>query len=142
MTTFSQLAKVNKRKTKKFKDNRLHLQQCPQKKATCLKVFIMTPRKPNSALRKVSRVMLSNFHKITAYIPGKGHSLQKHSHVLVRGGRVKDLPGIKYTMIRHKNTSLIPLQNRRNSRSKYGTPNPNPTPKGMQSPTPYRKFRL
>lgn len=86
--------------------------------------------------------MLSNFRKVTAYIPGKGHTLQKHSHVLIRGGRVKDLPGIKYTMIRRKDLSLLPLQNRRNKRSKYGTPNPNKTPKGEKSTTPYRKFRL
>lgn len=90
------------------------------KKATCLKVFNMTPRKPNSALRKVAWVLLSNFHRVHAYIPGMGHNtLQKHSIALIRGGRVKDLPGMKYTIIRGK-FDLQRLHLRRKARSKYG----------------------
>lgn len=118
MTTLAQLLK-NKRKSKSYKNKRPDLQQCPQKKATCLKVFNMTPRKPNSALRKVAWVLLSNYHRVHAYIPGMGHSLQKHSVVLVRGGRVKDLPGMKYTIIRGK-FDLQRLSARRKARSKYG----------------------
>jgi small subunit ribosomal protein S12 len=118
MTTLAQLLK-NKRKSKSYKNTRPDLQQCPQKKATCLKVFNMTPRKPNSALRKVAWVLLSNYHRVHAYIPGMGHSLQKHSVVLVRGGRVKDLPGMKYTIIRGK-FDLQRLSARRKARSKYG----------------------
>jgi small subunit ribosomal protein S12 len=87
----------------------------------CLRVYEMTPRKPNSALRKVARVLLSNFRRINAYIPGIGqNSLQKHSNVLVRGGRVKDLPGMKYTMIRGK-FDFRRLEGRENARSKYGS---------------------
>jgi len=86
----------------------------------CFRVFEMTPRKPNSALRKVARVFLSNGKRVNAYIPGRGHnSLQKHSVVLIRGGRVKDLPGMKYTIIRGK-FDLVPLLTRENARSKYG----------------------
>jgi len=92
---------------------------CPQKKATCLKVFHMTPRKPNSALRKVAWVLLSNGYRVNVYIPGMGHTLQKHSVVLIRGGRVKDLPGMKYTIIRGK-FDLKRLSTRRQGRSKYG----------------------
>jgi small subunit ribosomal protein S12 len=101
MPTFQQLNKRH-RLPRKYKNKRLDLKRCPQKKATCLKVFVITPRKPNSALRKISRVMLSNFSRVNAYIPGIGHNLQKHSVVLVRGGRVKDLPGMKYTIVRGK----------------------------------------
>ena len=96
------------------------MQKCPQKKGMCLRVYEMTPRKPNSALRKVARVFLSNGKKVNAYIPGMGHnSLQKHSVVLVRGGRVKDLPGMKYHIVRGK-FDLVPLMLRENARSKYG----------------------
>jgi small subunit ribosomal protein S12 len=118
MSTLQQLIKKN-RKPRKYKNKRPNLQKCPQKKGTCLKVFVMTPRKPNSALRKVSRVLLSNYHRIHAYIPGMGHALQKHSVVLIRGGRVKDLPGMKYTIIRGK-FDLPGLEHRRQGRSKYG----------------------
>jgi len=108
------------RKLKKRKNKRPNLQQCPQKKATCLKVFVMTPRKPNSALRKVAWVLLSNMQRVHAYIPGMGHNmLQKFSVVLVRGGRVKDLPGMKYTIIRGK-FDLRPIFSRRSAHSKYG----------------------
>lgn len=109
-----------KRKPRTIKDKRPNLEKCPQKKATCLKILIMTPRKPNSALRKVAWVLLSNYHRVHAYIPGMGgHTLQKHSVVLVRGGRVKDLPGIKYTIIRGK-FDLKRIYDRRSAPSKYG----------------------
>lgn len=118
MPTIFQLIR-KPRLQRKYKNKRPNLESCPQKKGTCLKVFQMTPRKPNSALRKVSRVLLSNYHRINAYIPGIGHSLQKHSVVLVRGGRVKDLPGMKYTIIRGK-FDLKRLELRRQGRSRYG----------------------
>src|SRR3989344_1168066 len=95
----------------------------PFKKGVCLQVKTQIPRKPNSALRKVARVRLSNRKEITAYIPGEGHSLQEHSIVLVRGGRVKDLPGIKYTIVRGK-LDLLGVQNRKSSRSIYGAKRP------------------
>lgn len=118
MNTLSQLLK-KKKVFQITKKKRLALEQCPQKKATCLKVFTMTPRKPNSALRKVSWVLFSNYKRVHAYIPGMGHSLQKHSVVLIRGGRVKDLPGMKYTIIRGK-FDLKAVLTRRKARSKYG----------------------
>lgn len=93
------------------------------KRGVCLKVFTTTPKKPNSALRKVARVRLSNGHELTAYIPGMGHSLQEHSVVLVRGGRVKDLPGVKYHIVRGKYDSTG-ISERRKGRSKYGTKKP------------------
>jgi small subunit ribosomal protein S12 len=92
----------------------------PFKKGVCLQVKTTTPKKPNSALRKVARVRLSNKKEVTAYIPGEGHTLQEHSVVLVRGGRVKDLPGIKYTIVRGK-YDLLGVNNRKTSRSVYGT---------------------
>lgn len=95
----------------------------PFKRGVCLQVKTLTPRKPNSALRKVARVRLSNRRDVTAYIPGEGHSLQEHSVVLIRGGRVKDLPGIKYTIIRGK-FDLQGVQGRRSSRSRYGAKKP------------------
>lgn len=96
------------------------LQASPQKKGICLKVYITPPRKPNSAKRKVARVRLSNNQKPIVYIPGQGHSLQQYSWVLVRGGRVKDLPGVRYKMVRNK-FDLQGILHRRNGRSKYGT---------------------
>ena len=95
----------------------------PFKRGVCLQVKTQTPRKPNSALRKVARVRLSNRKDVTAYIPGEGHSLQEHSVVLIRGGRVKDLPGIKYTIVRGK-YDLQGVSNRKTSRSRYGTKKP------------------
>jgi small subunit ribosomal protein S12 len=120
MSTLYQLIK-NTRKLKKKKKRTIALEQAPQKKGICLRIFIQTPRKPNSALRKVARIKLSNFKIITAFIPGEGHSLQQHSNVLVRGGRVKDLPGMKYKIIRGK-YDLSGLTSRRKRRSLYGTP--------------------
>lgn len=95
----------------------------PLKKAVCLQVKTMTPKKPNSALRKVARVRLSNGEEVTAYIPGEGHNLQEHSVVMVRGGRVKDLPGIKYTLVRGV-YDLAGVDDRKSSRSLYGTKRP------------------
>ena len=92
----------------------------PQRKGVCLRVFTKTPRKPNSALRKVARVRLTNNKRITAYIPGEGHNLQEHSVVLVRGGSVKDLPGVKYHMVRGS-LDLQSIRDRKQGRSKYGT---------------------
>lgn len=99
------------------------LRSCPQRRGVCLRVFTRTPKKPNSALRKVAKVRLSNGSDVTAYIPGEGHNLQEHSVVLVRGGRVKDLPGVKYHIIRGVLDSQGVLK-RRKGRSKYGTRKP------------------
>jgi len=99
------------------------LRACPQRRGVCLRVFTRTPKKPNSALRKVAKVRLSNGLDVTAYIPGEGHNLQEHSVVLVRGGRVKDLPGVKYHIIRGVLDSQAVLK-RRKGRSKYGTRKP------------------
>ena len=96
---------------------------CPQKRGVCTRVYTSTPKKPNSALRKVARVRLTNQIEVTAYIPGEGHNLQEHSIVLIRGGRVKDLPGVRYHVIRGtKDTSGV--DDRKRSRSKYGTKRP------------------
>lgn len=118
--TMSQLQQRSPRVPQKTYTRRRDLQLAPQKKGTCLKVFTMTPRKPNSAIRKIARVMFSNYYRVTAYIPGMSHNLQKHSVVLVRGGRVKDLPGVRYTIIRGK-YDLQRLIDRRKRRSKYAT---------------------
>jgi small subunit ribosomal protein S12 len=99
------------------------LRQCPQKRGVCVRVYTSTPKKPNSALRKVARVRLTNGIEVTTYIPGIGHNLQEHSLVLVRGGRVKDLPGVRYHIIRGALDSSG-VQNREKSRSKYGTKKP------------------
>ena len=99
------------------------LQQCPQKRGVCTRVYTTTPKKPNSALRKVARVRLTNSIEVTSYIPGVGHNLQEHSMVLIRGGRVKDLPGVRYHIIRGTLDS-IGVQERRRSRSKYGAKKP------------------
>lgn len=119
MPTINQLCKT-KRLVKVRRNKVPALQSNPQKKGICLKIFLRTPKKPNSALRKLARLKLTNGKKITAYIPGEGHKLQEYSTVLVRGGRVKDLPGIKYTLIRGK-LDFSGLKNRKTSRSKYGT---------------------
>jgi len=119
MPTMNQLKKCS-RKPKFSRTKTPALDGCPQKKGVCLKVFIVTPKKPNSALRKVARVRLSNKKKVTAYIPGEGHNLQQYSTVLMRGGRVKDLPGIKYHLVRGK-FDFVGIKNRKVSRSKYGT---------------------
>lgn len=122
MPTLNQLCyKKNIRKKKIKKSKSPDLWKCPQRKGFCLKVFTTTPKKPNSAVRKVARIRLTNKKKITGYIPGVGYNtLQKFSAVLVRGGRVKDVPGVKYHLIRNK-FDFAPVLNRKTSRSKYGT---------------------
>jgi small subunit ribosomal protein S12 len=118
MPTINQLCRSIRKKKKKLNKTPA-LDSCPQKKGICVKILITTPKKPNSALRKVARVRLSNKKLVTAYIPGEGHNLQEYSTVLMRGGRVKDLPGVKYHLIRGK-LDLIGVKNRKTSRSKYG----------------------
>lgn len=122
MPTISQLIrKGRKRVVEKTKTPALG--RCPQKRGVCTRVYTSTPKKPNSALRKVARVRLTNQIEVTAYIPGEGHNLQEHSIVLIRGGRVKDLPGVRYHIIRGTmDTSGV--GDRRRSRSKYGTKKP------------------
>ena len=119
MPTINQLIKKSRRslpRINKVKD----LEACPQKRGVCLQVKTMTPKKPNSALRKIARVRLSNGHEITAYIPGEEHNLQEHSIVLVRGGRVRDLPGVRYHIVRGT-LDALGVDGRKRSRSKYGT---------------------
>lgn len=122
MPTINQLVR-NPRKPKKRKSKAPALEGNPQKRGVCIRVYTTTPKKPNSALRKVAKVRLSNGREIIAYIPGEGHNLQEHSVVLVRGGRVKDLPGVKYHIIRGV-YDAAGVEKRRNSRSKYGTKKP------------------
>lgn len=122
MPTYNQLIK-QKRKKRKKRNKTPALDGCPQKRGVCTKIVIRAPKKPNSALRKLVKLTLfSNKKKIYAYIPGEGHNLQAYSTVLMRGGRVKDLPGVKYHLIRGK-LDLLGLKNRKTSRSKYGTKN-------------------
>lgn len=128
MPTNTQLLNSNYRITQYTKDRKKALQKCPQKKGVCLKVFITTPKKPNSAKRKVTKVLLSNNLKVIAYIDGIGHSLQKHGSVLVRGGRRRDLPGVRYRTIRGKfDLSIEPDLERSSARSKYGQKFPEET---------------
>ena len=108
------------RKTKKAKSTVPALESCPQKRGVCTRVYTTTPKKPNSALRKVARVRLSNGFEVTAYIGGEGHNLQEHSVVLIRGGRVKDLPGVRYHILRG-NLDTQGVANRKKRRSLYGT---------------------
>lgn len=122
MPTINQLIRKG-RKTVKYKTKSPALQGCPQKRGVCLQVKTRTPKKPNSALRKVARVRLTNHMEVTAYIPGEGHNLQEHSIVTIRGGRVKDLPGVRYHIIRGTLDSSG-VESRRRSRSKYGTKRP------------------
>ncbi len=119
MPTLNQLV-TKGRTTKKAKSMAPALQQCPQKRGVCVRVYTTTPKKPNSALRKVARVRLSNGIEVTSYIPGEGHNLQEHSIVLIRGGRVKDLPGVRYHIIRGTLDSAG-VASRKQGRSKYGT---------------------
>ena len=122
MPTISQLIRMP-RKKRKYRSKSPALEGCPQRKGVCLTVKTMTPKKPNSALRKIARVRLTNGYEISAYIPGVGHNLQEHSIVLVRGGRVKDLPGVRYHMVRGK-LDASGVADRRKSRSKYGAKAP------------------
>lgn len=122
MPTISQLVRLGRQKQMQ-KNVAPALQGCPQKRGVCTRVYTTTPKKPNSALRKVARVRLTNGIEATSYIPGVGHNLQEHSMVLIRGGRVKDLPGVRYHIIRGTLDS-IGVQERRQGRSKYGAKKP------------------
>jgi len=120
--TISQLVRKG-RKQIVAKNKAPALNACPQKRGVCTRVYTTTPKKPNSALRKIARVRLTNGNEVTAYIPGEGHNLQEHSIVLIRGGRIKDLPGVRYHIIRGAlDTSGV--EERQKSRSKYGTKKP------------------
>lgn len=122
MPTINQLIRKVRKKVVKRKKTPA-LQACPQKRGVCTRVYTTTPKKPNSALRKVARVRLTNGIEVTAYIPGEGHNLQEHSVVIIRGGRVKDLPGVRYHIVRGAlDTSGV--QDRRQRRSKYGAKRP------------------
>ncbi|MBI1911271.1 MAG: 30S ribosomal protein S12 [Deltaproteobacteria bacterium] len=122
MPTINQLVRKGRLKTK-FKTASPALDSCPQKRGVCVRVYTTTPKKPNSALRKVARVRLTNGMEVTSYIPGVGHNLQEHSVVLIRGGRVKDLPGVRYHIIRGT-LDTMGVQDRKQARSKYGAKRP------------------
>jgi small subunit ribosomal protein S12 len=122
MPTINQLIKKPRKPLQKKKKSPA-LMNCPQRRGVCLLVKTMTPKKPNSALRKVARVRLTNGREINAYIPGEGHNLQEHSMVLVRGGRVKDLPGVRYHIVRGT-LDCLGVSSRRRGRSKYGAKKP------------------
>jgi small subunit ribosomal protein S12 len=122
MPTINQLVRRG-REAAKNKSASPALMSCPQRRGVCVRVYTTTPKKPNSALRKVARVRLTNGMEVTTYIPGIGHNLQEHSVVLIRGGRVKDLPGVRYHIIRGS-LDAQGVQNRKKSRSKYGTKRP------------------
>jgi len=124
MPTINQLVRQGREAVRK-KSKTPAMESCPQKRGVCIRVYTTTPKKPNSALRKVARVRLTNGLEVTSYIPGVGHNLQEHSIVLIRGGRVKDLPGVRYHIIRGI-LDAAGVANRRRSRSKYGAK----TPKG------------
>ena len=122
MPTINQLVRSGRQKLK-TKTASPALAKCPQKRGVCLRVHSVTPKKPNSALRKVARVRLTNRMEVTSYIPGEGHNLQEHSVVMIRGGRVKDLPGVRYHIIRGK-LDTQGVNGRKQSRSKYGAKRP------------------
>jgi small subunit ribosomal protein S12 len=122
MPTINQLVRSGRKKLK-TKSKSPALQNCPQRRGVCTRVFTATPKKPNSALRKVCRVKLTNHQEVNSYIPGVGHNLQEHSVVLIRGGRVKDLPGVRYHTVRGT-LDTQGVANRKQSRSKYGAKKP------------------
>ena len=122
MPTISQLIKKGRKKIEK-RTRSPALMNCPQRRGVCVRVYTTTPKKPNSALRKVARVRLTNGIEITSYIPGVGHNLQEHSIVVVRGGRVKDLPGVRYHIVRGA-LDTLGVQDRKQGRSKYGAKRP------------------
>ncbi len=122
MPTINQLVRQGRKKSVK-KTNTPALKGCPQKRGVCVRVYTTTPKKPNSALRKVARVRLTNGIEVTSYIPGIGHNLQEHSVVLIRGGRVKDLPGVRYHVVRGT-LDALGVSDRRQGRSKYGAKRP------------------
>ena len=118
MPTINQLVRKRRKQQRKFTKAPV-LEKCPQKQGVCLQVRTMTPKKPNSALRKITRVRLSNGKEVTVYIPGEGHNLQEHSVVLIRGGRVKDLPGVRYKVVRGT-LDAAGVSDRKQARSRYG----------------------
>ncbi len=122
MPTIQQLVRKGRKKVVK-KSKSIALESCPQRRGVCVRVYTTTPKKPNSALRKVARVRLTNQREVNAYIPGEGHNLQEHSIVLVRGGRVKDLPGVRYHIVRGA-LDTAGVEGRNQRRSKYGTKRP------------------
>lgn len=122
MPTINQLVRKGRKKGSKKSKSRA-LKNCPQRRGVCLQVKTATPKKPNSALRKIARVRLTNGEEVTAYIPGEGHNLQEHSMVLVRGGRVKDLPGVRYHIVRGS-LDTLGVDGRNRGRSKYGSKKP------------------
>ena len=122
MPTINQLIRKYRKKTR-ARNKSPALEKSPQKRGVCTKVYTTTPKKPNSALRKVARIRLSNGHEVTSYIPGEGHNLQDHSVVLIRGGRVKDLPGVRYHVLRG-NLDTQGVTSRKQQRSKYGAKKP------------------
>ncbi|MBN1829213.1 MAG: 30S ribosomal protein S12 [Deltaproteobacteria bacterium] len=122
MPTINQLVRKGRQKVRK-KEKAPALAGCPQRRGVCIRVYTTTPKKPNSALRKVARVRLTSGYEVTSYIPGVGHNLQEHSVVLVRGGRVKDLPGVRYHIVRGT-LDAHGVQDRKQSRSKYGAKRP------------------
>lgn len=122
MPTTNQLVRKG-RKAQRVKTKTPAMQACPQKRGVCTRVYTATPKKPNSAMRKIARVRLTNGFEVTAYIPGEGHNLQEHSIVLIRGGRVKDLPGVRYHIIRGV-LDTAGVEGRKNGRSKYGVKRP------------------
>jgi len=122
MPTINQLIRIERKKVVKRKKTPA-LQACPQRRGVCTRVYTTTPKKPNSALRKVARVRLTNGIEVSAYIPGEGHNLQEHSVVMIRGGRVKDLPGVRYHIVRGT-LDTAGVQDRRQRRSKYGAKRP------------------
>ncbi len=124
MPTISQLVRKGRHKASN-KSKSAALDSCPQRRGVCTKVYTTTPKKPNSAMRKVAKVRLTNKQEIIAYIPGEGHNLQEHSIVLVRGGRVKDLPGVRYHIVRGS-LDTAGVEGRKQQRSKYGTKRPKP----------------
>ncbi|MEK6556163.1 MAG: 30S ribosomal protein S12 [Bdellovibrionota bacterium] len=126
MPTLNQLIR-NRRRAVKVKSKSPALESCPQRRGVCTRVFTTTPKKPNSALRKVARVRLSNGFEVSSYIPGVGHNLQEHSVVLIRGGRVKDLPGVRYHIVRGVLDTQGVQGGRNKGRSKYGTKRPKKT---------------
>ena len=119
MPTIQQLIR-KPRQRKIVRGKSRHMEACPQKRGVCTRVYTTTPKKPNSALRKVAKIRLTNGYEVIGYIPGEGHNLQEHSVVLIRGGRVKDLPGVRYHIVRGT-LDTAPTENRRQGRSKYGT---------------------
>lgn len=137
MPTIHQLVRKG-RERQKVKTKSPALQSSPQKRGVCVRVYTQTPKKPNSALRKVARVRLTNGIEVTTYIPGVGHNLQEHSIVLIRGGRVKDLPGVRYHVVRGT-LDATGVDGRRRSRSKYGTKRPKASKAGAAAPVKGKK---